>query len=476
MQRVRSFLRLLALSPVAVLGAALATVAFIAYFALAFGEVFLFQGNPYWGIVLNVVFPAIAIVGLILIAAGLFFKARAMGSGFSFSALAALAEKRQIRGSYAWQVVVALTTINIVVFGLFSYRGYHFTESREFCGELCHTVMEPEYTVYKLSPHSEISCTACHIGAGATWFVKSKLSGTRQVYAVLTKTYSRPIETPVHSLRPAREVCEVCHRPEIFHGDRIRVIDHFAPDQENTHTYTVLNVRVGGGGEKAAPHGIHWHVGREHVVRYYASDRKREKIDWIDLTGPADQRRSWTRPGQEISEDTIDPEQIRTMDCIDCHNRPTHIYPPPGVALDDLLARKVIDPRIPWIRKYAEEVLTREYATSEAAMQGIAELTSIYQQREPETWAACRGQIEAAVPHLQETHRLYVYPYMRVRWNTYPSLIGHPESTTLGCFRCHDGILRDQHGETITADCDVCHHVLAREQSDPAILRILAGQ
>ncbi len=476
MQRLKSFVRLLTLSPIAVLGAALATFAFIAYLALAFGEIFLFRGNPYWGIVLNVVFPAIAVVGLLLIAAGLFFKARALGSGFSLSALSALADRQQIRGSYAWQAVVALTAVNVVIFSLFSYRGYHFSESREFCGELCHTVMEPEYTVYRLSPHSEISCTECHIGAGATWFVKSKLSGMRQVYAVLTKSYSRPIETPVHNLRPAREVCEVCHRPEIFHGDRIRVIERFASDRENTRTYTVLNVRVGGGGEKTAPHGIHWHVSREHAVRYYASDRKREKIDWIDLTGPAGDRRIWTRPGQELAGDTIDPAQIRTMDCIDCHNRPTHIYPAPEDALDDLLARGVIDPTIPWIRKYSEEVLVKAYETSEAAMRGIAGLAQIYQEREPEVWAARPREIESAVGRLQETHSQYVYPYMRVRWNTYPSLIGHPETTTLGCFRCHDGILRDQAGEPITSDCEACHRVLAREERDPVILRLLSGR
>ena len=175
MEYLKSFLKVLTLSPASILGALLATVAFVAYVALAIGEMFLFRGNPYWGIVLNVVFPTIAMVGLVLIAAGVYWRIRAEGGGFSLTALSALTSQRQISRRYVWQLVAALTLVNVVVFGLFSYRGYHFTDSREFCGELCHVVMEPELAVYRRSPHSEISCTACHIGAGATWFHRFRL-------------------------------------------------------------------------------------------------------------------------------------------------------------------------------------------------------------------------------------------------------------------------------------------------------------
>jgi len=476
MGRLRSFLRMLRLSRLAMIGAALTTSAIVAYFALAFGEVFVFRGNPYWGLVLNMVFPGIALAGLILIAGGLFLKARAAGTRFSFSALARLAESRRIEGAYVWQVVATLSLVNVALFALFSYRGYHFTESREFCGELCHTVMEPEYTVYRLSPHSEISCAECHIGSGATWYVKSKLSGMRQVYAVLTGDYSRPIETPVHNLRPAREVCEVCHRPEMFLGDRIRVFEHYAADRENSRSYNVLNMRVGGGGERAPAHGIHWHVSRDEVVRYHAADERREQIDWIDLRGPNGDHRVWTRPGRPLVEADLAPGGIRTMDCIDCHNRPTHIFASPQGALDDLLSLKKIDPAIPWIRKYGEEILRASYATTDEARAAIAGLTELYREREPEAWSERREAIEAAVAPLQEVHRAYIYPRMNVGWNTYPSLIGHPAASTMACFRCHDGLMRDGAGEAITVDCNSCHAVLAREEESPPILDVLSGR
>ena len=44
--------------------------------------------------------------------------------------------------------------------------------------------MKPEYTAYQNSPHAKVACVACHVGEGADWYVRSKLSGLYQVYAV----------------------------------------------------------------------------------------------------------------------------------------------------------------------------------------------------------------------------------------------------------------------------------------------------
>jgi len=87
---------------------------------------------------------------------------------------------------------------------------------------------------YQEGPHSRVACVQCHIGPGAPWFVKSKMSGLRQVYAVTFNTHSRPIPSPVHDLRPARDTCEQCHWPEKFHGDKIRTIRTYADDEANT--------------------------------------------------------------------------------------------------------------------------------------------------------------------------------------------------------------------------------------------------
>jgi hypothetical protein len=71
--------------------------------------------------------------------------------------------------------------------------------------------MEPEYTAYQFSPHAKVGCVQCHIGSGADWFVRSKISGSYQLYAVAFKKYPTPIPTPIGNLRPAQETCEQCH-------------------------------------------------------------------------------------------------------------------------------------------------------------------------------------------------------------------------------------------------------------------------
>ena len=142
--------------------------------------------------------------------------------------------------------------------------------------------MQPEYTTYQRSPHARVKCVECHIGAGANWFVKSKLSGSWQLVSVAFNLYPRPIAVPVHNLRPARETCEQCHWPQKFVGDRFKVNTHYQEDEANTEVKTVLR---GEGGRPAAgrSQGIHWHVDPDHVVRY-RSDEKRQTIYEVEMT------------------------------------------------------------------------------------------------------------------------------------------------------------------------------------------------
>ena len=62
--------------------------------------------------------------------------------------------------------------------------------------------MKPELTTHDHGPHARVACVACHVGPGVNWFVRSKLSGSYQVYAVAFNKYPRPIPTPIKNLRP----------------------------------------------------------------------------------------------------------------------------------------------------------------------------------------------------------------------------------------------------------------------------------
>ena len=153
------------------------------------------------------------------------------------------AHTRRIAGADGLPAPIA----NIVVISLAAFRGIEYMDSPQFCGQVCHTVMQPEFTAYQDGPHARVACVECHIGPGAPWFVKSKLSGTRQLFAVALKTYPTPIPSPVENLRPARDTCEQCHWPEKFTGDRVRLVREFADDEANTETATTLRLHVGSG-------------------------------------------------------------------------------------------------------------------------------------------------------------------------------------------------------------------------------------
>src|SRR5262249_42020441 len=163
--------------------------------------------------------------------------------------------------------------------GHLTYGAVSYMEEVSFCGQTCH-VMEPEFTAYQASPHSRVACVNCHVGSGASWFVRSKVSGTRQVIALISNTYPRPIPTPVHNLRPARETCETCHWPQKYAEDLIRVFPKFAEDEANTMTRTVMMVKVGEVNRGVGIHSAHLAQGVR--IRYAHSDEVRQTIPWVE--------------------------------------------------------------------------------------------------------------------------------------------------------------------------------------------------
>ena len=467
---LRLYLALLVRSKIATLGAVLTTSGFAAEAIMLGMSLALPTSNPYLGIFAFFVFPGLAAAGLVLIPVGLWRAAREAGQGrITLAGLRRVAEVADpIALRRIFVLVLLLSSVNLVIFGVAGYRGYHYMDSTEFCGQVCHQVMEPELMTYRRSPHSEVPCVDCHIGQGADWFVKAKLSGTRQVLAVLADSFPRPIPTPVENLRPARDTCERCHRPQMFHGNLMRVIERFDEDENNTLRYTVLNLRVGGGRELGRPaEGIHWHVDRSMKLSYVATDRKRQHVVRVEVEDAAGKKTVWRRQG-EASDGGI----VRSMDCVDCHNRPTHIYLQPAIALDERLSVGAIDRTIPWIKKEALAVLAVDYPDTKSAVRGIGSLADRYRQSYPEIWNERREQIERAVEALIETWKTFVHPNMNIRWGTYKSELTH-RGDTEGCYRCHNDQLVTAEGKPIGNECEMCHYVLAVDQIDPELFRYL---
>ncbi len=356
-----------------------------------------------------------------------------------------------------------VTVVFFAVIAIATIKGFEFSESTAFCGEVCHVPMEPEHTAWAQSPHARVRCVECHVGSGIDYYVKAKINGTRQLYSVLTGTYPTPIPTPVHNLRPARGTCERCHWPEKFISQRFKVFSHNAPNEENTHRETQMLIKIGGTPGAPTSSGIHWHIGKE--VHYIATDEKRMNIPYISVRrndGTLDEYVNMEKP---LTKDEVAKSDKRLMDCIDCHNRPAHSYNPPSDELDHSFEAGKLDPALPFLKKLAGELLEKPYKSKEEAMAAINKgVNEYYAKNYPALVKSKDASIKQAFEEIQRIYSRNFFPKMKVVWSAYPSHMGHFYFP--GCFRCHDGKHKSASGKVISKNCNLCHSILNQIQEN----------
>ncbi len=417
--------------------------------------------SPYIGILVFLGLPAPFFAGLIMVPLGIWLKRRREGfSGIYPPDFPPLTwHNSELRKLVYF--AAATTVVNLAIASQISYGAVNYMDSVTFCGQTCHTVMQPEFTAYQNSPHSRVECVKCHIGPGAGWFVKSKLSGVGQVFAVTFHTYPEPIPTPVHNLRPARETCEQCHWPQKYGEDRLKVISKYADDETNSLTKTVLLMRIGGGNDGIGIHGTHLGPG---VVITYHSDEARQTIPWVKY-----QVKGKTTVYATSDDKTEPPDTPRTMDCMDCHNRPSHSYDLPDRAVDKSMHDGLISAALPFAKKKAVEILKVNYLSRDEAAQKIpAAFARYYQESYPAIWAQRQSEVVLSAKEVLAVYDRNIFPDMKVTWGVYPINIGHTDFP--GCFRCHDGAHAPKTGDPITQDCNACHNILAMDESNPKVL------
>ena len=419
--------------------------------------------SPYIGILVFLGLPAPFFTGLVMVPLGIWLKRKREGrKGIYPPGFPPLnwhnAELRKLV-----YFVTATTMVNLAIASQFAYGAVNYMDSVTFCGQTCHTVMQPEFTAYQNSPHSRVECVKCHIGPGAGWFVKSKLSGVGQVFAVTFHTYPEPIPTPVTNLRPARETCEQCHWPQKYGEDRLKVISKYADDETNSLTKTVLLMRIGGGNDGIGIHGTH--LGPGVVIRYGHSDEARQTIPWVEYEVNG-KKTVYATPdakpdGAGLTE--------RTMDCMDCHNRPAHSYDLPDGAVDKSMHDGLISASLPFAKKKAVEILKVNYLSRDDAAEKIpAAFAKYYQESYPALWAQRQSEVVSSAKEVLAVYDRNIFPDMKVTWGAYPMNLGHTDFP--GCFRCHDGSHAPKIGDPITQDCGACHNMLAMDESNPKVL------
>ena len=243
------------------------------------------------------------------------------------------------------------------------------------------------------------------------------------------------------------------------------MVSKFADDEANSRTRSVLLMHIGGGAGGPGIHGFHMAPGV--VIEYAASDEKRQDIAWVryrDAKGVATEYF-----GKGVKPGDVAKLPVRVMDCIDCHNRPTHAFDLPERAVDRAMEAGDIDPSLPLAKKTAVEILRKNYASRNEAARAIpAAFERFYQERYPAVAGAKKAELSKAAAAVWAIYGRNIFPDMRITWGTYVNNIGHNDFK--GCFRCHDDEHAAANGKKVSQDCNSCHNLLAMDEASPKIL------
>jgi hypothetical protein len=422
------------------------------------------QGSTNLGLFIYIILPGFMIFGLLMIPIGMFIERNRIFKSLVHEVARLPRIDLNDQSHRNAFIIFTITTIIILFLStLGSFKAYHITESVEFCGTLCHQVMQPEHTAYMNSPHANVSCVECHVGSGASWYVKSKLSGLHQVYAVLANSYPRPIGTPLHDLRPARETCEKCHWPQKFYARTLWTKKYFLADSLNTEWDIMLQMKTGpeysGLGLRE---GIHWHINPSVNIEYISENDKRENITYVKYTNKSTGEVTVYRNNDNpVSDSLISASSTRTMDCIDCHNRPSHNYNSPTVYFDKVMLTGEVSKNIPFFKKVTMGILRETFSNNDSALLKIKEsITGFYKSGYNDFYSNNKDLIDNSVVTIQKAFSQNTFPRMKVSYDNYPEHIGHLESD--GCFRCHNGTFKADNGRIITRDCNLCHTIVGQ--------------
>lgn len=452
-------------NPITIIGAGLSLLSFGLIVFLTVLDSLSAETKPYLGIITFIILPVFLFIGIIIIVLGLVREKRRLEKGITRKhrfLVIDFNDPKQRR----LIITFSISTILFLFFSAFgSFKAYEYSETDEFCGEVCHEVMEPEYTAYLLSPHSRVGCVNCHIGSGATWFVRSKIAGSYQVYSVLFKKYSKPIPTPVKDLRPAAGTCEQCHSPEHFFSEIRFESTYYLYDEENTKSSISMLLKIGGGNSRfGKAEGIHWHMNIANKIEYIYTDSIRNVIPWVKQTRQDGTEVIYRNKDLNFDEKNYPEENLRKMDCIDCHNRPSHIYHPSDKSVNLAMSLGRIDDKLPYIKSISVDALDAKYLTKESALVIISKtINDFYNKNYPTLFDQEKDKINSAIEEVQKIYDRNYFPSMNVSWKEYPNHLSHIYD--LGCFRCHDGKHFSEDGQMIRRDCNLCHTIISQTTS-----------
>jgi nitrate/TMAO reductase-like tetraheme cytochrome c subunit len=340
-----------------------------------------------------------------------------------------------------------------------------WTETADFCGR-CHA-MGPELTAYENGPHNQVACAECHVEPGIQGWVKAKINGTRQLVEVILGVYPTPIPPPDHEMLPStQDTCLRCHDIARLAPANLVTKTQFAEDEPNTRQFVGLLIRPGGGDPTDVGRSAHWHVLR--TVDYIAADETAQKIDYVAVPQPDGTTDEYIAQDKITDTSNVAPDlaavkegaTLRTMSCLDCHNRVGHPLTSPRQGLDAQMTINLVDPSLPYVKREGMQLLDQTYPSVEAADAAIDQLSDFYKLEYPRVYADDGAAIDRAMQAIKNLYPLTATPEMKATFETYPNNLGHIDFP--GCFRCHDGghfLVKNGvvTNTTIPSTCDTCH-------------------
>ncbi|HEU4935895.1 MAG TPA: NapC/NirT family cytochrome c [Vicinamibacterales bacterium] len=447
----------LARHPLAIAGALITTASAVVFIALLIAEFAGLFANPYAGLVVFIALPAVFLIGLLMIPAGMWLEQRRLLRDPTTPTDWPVIDLNTRRVRRTVLLFTALTAVNVVILLVAGYGSLHWMDSPQFCGQVCHEPMHPQFTAWRDGPHSRIACASCHIAEGAQGFVNAKLAGTRQLVHVITGNVPKPIPPGAH-LPPGAlvESCQSCHRPSRTGADRVRVIREYADDESNTETVTVLQMFMGG--PTSAGHSIHWHADPANKIEYVATGSDRQTIIYIKATDAKGEVKEYR--AADVTDQAISSGIRRTMDCADCHNTVGHpISPTAERMVDRAIAAGELSQKLPFARREGVRLVSASYSSQDEAANAIDRGIRDFYAKQSGADAQAVSRASAA---LQDVYRRNVFPAMKVTWGSYPENRVHIASP--GCVRCHDDEHKAKDGSAINGDCEYCHKEIQQQQ------------
>jgi hypothetical protein len=352
-------------------------------------------------------------------------------------------------------LIGGLFILGFVVLGVIAIQVWEYSNSVSFCANACHDVHPEEVPAFQDSFHANVKCTECHMGrTGTIESIFRKASHIRHLPEVIFDVYDRPLES--ESMRPANESCELCHWPPAFHGDTVRQVTRFEPDEENTQRDTYLIMKTGAGTrEEGLGYGIHWHI--TNPVEYIATDEHKEDIRWVRTTLPDGRTVEYHDVTNPLSPEEIEQAEKHVMDCVDCHNRMGHPFPYPGELIHEAMADGRLSTDLPYAKKFMLDLLKADYESQQEALEAVASTKEAYEAAYPEAAAAYPEEIEQAEQVAEELVTRLYFEEPGVTWESFPDHNKHKDFP--GCFRCHDGKHLSDDGESIRLHCNICHSI-----------------